>query len=234
LYFSEVTVTVRLKNPVYFQDAQEEIGKYLNHSMLLNNDLTKFHEADGYKFYVFSGLWPTEKNKTYQAGNVYIFKIRSLQQDFVEELIPCIRRNDNKTFQVLAVENKKYHHHRHRFIQEISTITPFVVTVDGKPWMPEQHDFDLLLDRLHANAEKKYKKLFGEEVFTDSFIQGISLLNSKPLVMHYKNISVLGHKARIVVNEDKQSQKLAFIVLGAGLAEKNSVIGAGFCHGKFV
>lgn len=231
MYLSETTVTVLLKKPLYFQDVQEEIGKYLNRSMLQNHNLTSFHETDGYKFYVFSGLWPIEKNKTYRSGNVYIFTIRSLQQDFLDQLIPCIRKIDNKTFQVLAIENKQY---RRCFIHELSTLTPFVVTVDGKPWMPEQHDFDLLLDRLHANAEKKYKKLFGNEIFANSFIERIDILNNKPLVMHYKNISVLGHKARIVVNEDEQSQKLAFTVLGAGLAEKNSALGAGFCHGKFV
>ncbi|MGR6835977.1 CRISPR-associated endoribonuclease Cas6 [Syntrophomonas erecta] len=231
MYLNEAIITVFLKKPLFFQDVQEEIGKYINRSMMENHNLTNLHGTDGYKFYVFSGLWPLEKNKTYQAGNVYIFTIRSLREDFIDQIIPCIRKNDNKIFQVLAIEKKRF---CRRFIQELYTLTPFVVTIDGKPWMPEQHDFDLLLNRLHGNAEKKYKKLFGEEVFRDSFIQGIYLLNNKPLVMHYKNISVLGHKARIVINEDEQSQKLAFTVLGAGLAEKNSALGAGFCHGKFV
>jgi CRISPR-associated endoribonuclease Cas6 len=225
-YF-EATVTVILKHDIFFKDVQEEIGKFINFSMLHDNNLKTLHRTNGYKYYVYSGLWPIEQKKVYLANNVYIFKIRAMQALFFKNLISCIKQTNNNVFTVLAIEKKQY---SRRIIHELYTLTPFVVSIGEKPWMPNQHNLEILINSLQNNAAKKYKQLYGTEIFTNSFIQQINILNEKPFAMNYKNMSLLGHKAKITVNKDEQSQKLAFITLGAGLAEKNSSLGTGFCY----
>lgn len=39
--------------------------------MLYNEHLKSIHEINTYKFYVFEGLSPFEKDKTYKKGNFY-------------------------------------------------------------------------------------------------------------------------------------------------------------------
>jgi CRISPR-associated endoribonuclease Cas6 len=119
---------------------------------------------------------------------------------------------------------------KQKHIDFLETITPAIVTVDGKPWLLDG-DILLLVQRIHANAEKKFKFFCNEEIgeVEDYFIEKLKILNKKPACYSYKGIKLLGNKFRIKVNEDEKSQKLAFIVLSSGLSEKNSSLGAGFC-----
>jgi len=232
MYWYEATITLLVKQTFSYRDVPEQIGRFISRSMLLDTELKKLHEAKGYKPFHYSGLFPVEvKTKVYPAGNVYHFRLRSIDLAFFNKIIHCIRQANDDLFHILSVEKREF---KKKLIQELKTITPFIVTVDGRPWMPDQHDIELLIERLQANAEKKYKAFFGEEAFPQRFIQRIEVTNRKPIGLNYKNIRLLGHKATLMVNEDEQSQKLAAVVLGLGLAEKTSSLGAGFCQATFI
>lgn len=230
--YTEYIITTLLKRNIRAVELQETLGKFINQSMLLEEGLKKFHEERRPKLYVFSGLYPVEtQSKLYKAGKVYVFRIRSLDEKMITSLISCMKEVSSETFQVLATEKKRV---AYKPITELVTITPFIATIDNKPWMPNQHSIGLLVERMHMNAEKKYKTFYKEELNCSQFVQRVKITNRKPIAMAYKNIRLLGHKARIFVNSDEASQKLAFTVLGAGLLEKGSSLGTSFCFANFL
>lgn len=226
----ELIITVLLKKDLYYQAVQEEIGIFLNRSMLKNDNLKKFHRETRLKGYVYSGLYPVEKTKIYSKGNVYVFRLRSLDENFIRTMEICIRGQRDNVFQVISGEKRLW---TKGVIQELHSITPFFITVDDSPWLQED-DFDLLIKRLQINAEKKYRDFIQEDIETNQFVQRIELLNYKPMAVRYKGIKLLGHKAKIIVNNDDDAQRLAYTVLGSGLGEKNSAVGGGFCYAKFL
>ena len=227
--YYESTVTVYLRKDLPFYQCQEQLGGLISSAMLLDSELATLHSSKGYKFYVFNGLWPIVVNSDYQANRTYIFNIRSLNKDFLRKLTSCLKRVDNPYLHVLASEQKTL---SPRFVQEIYTLTPIVVTTkEQKPWLTQKESLLDLIDSLNNNAMKKHLDFYGEKIAAP-FIQRIEILNKKPCKMTYKGRTMLGNKVRIIANEDQESQKLVQTVLGAGLGEKNSVLGAGFCHGN--
>ncbi len=229
-YFESI-VTVLLKKDIYFQEVQEFIGKFLNKTMLNDEELKTIHKAKGAKNYTFDSLSPVElTTKVYKTGNIYVFRIRSLSQRFLKKMERCMKMNQSKQLDVIAVEQRTY---RDKIIDSVYTLTPVIVTVNNQPWMQED-DLDLFIRRLEDNAEKKMKALSREEVNHFHFIEGIEFTNSKPVPVTYKGITLLGHKIRVKIKTDSESQKLAHVVLGAGMGEKNSSIGAGYCLANFI
>ncbi|WCN36624.1 CRISPR-associated endoribonuclease Cas6 [Aneurinibacillus uraniidurans] len=230
MVFEQLTVTVFLRKNIHFSFSSEKIGQWINAALYLDENLKVFHEQNQYKHYVFDNLYPFEKDGVYKEGKVYIYKIRSLKQGFLSKVKHLLKKVNDDNFQLLAAEITRM---PQRPIQELYTVTPFFITVKGAPWFVE-HDWTTLEERLQANAEKKYKNLFGEERFTHSFIQRIEILNQRPIAISYKGIKLLGNKAKITIQDDQQSQKLAFISMGSGLAEKNSAVGGGFCLATYI
>lgn len=57
-------------------------------------------------------------------------------------------------------------------------------------------------------------------------------LNRKVIAMHYKDISLLGDKIELCIDADPVSQEVAYMLLGVGLGENNSSMGAGYVNYK--
>ncbi|MET1250273.1 CRISPR-associated endoribonuclease Cas6 [Sporolactobacillus sp. STCC-11] len=221
----EIVVTTLLKRNLPYQNAQEEIGRLINLSMLKDDHLKVFHKKNDYKFYSFNNLYPIEKSGVYQKGKLYIFRIRAVQETFVKKIKSCLFNLGNDTFQIISSEIHKFHP---KFINMLYTATPVIVTIDGGPFMPDDN-LSLLKERLETNAEKKYKKLFSVGPRSTDFIERIEMINRNPTVTRYKNMTYLGNKLKVFIRSDDVSQSLAKIVASAGLGEKSSSIGAGFC-----
>ncbi|WP_459500530.1 CRISPR-associated endoribonuclease Cas6 [Bacillus sp. C1] len=226
----ELIITALLKEKVHYQDSIELIGRYINETMFHNEKLKDLHRRTGYKYYVFSNFYPFEKDKMYKKGAVYIVRLKSMDKKFLRELQGCFPKVNNSFMQVLSSELRTL---PVKHIAELYTVTPVVITVDNKPFLPED-DLDILLERLQANLEKKYTSFYGQGDFNESFIQRIELLNSKPIATKYKNVRLLGNKLKIAVKEDEKSQLLAHVALGCGLGEKNSALGCGFCFANYL
>jgi CRISPR-associated endoribonuclease Cas6 len=221
----ELVVTTLLKRDLPHQSAQEQIGRLINFSMLRDSNLKVLHKINNYKFYSFNNLYPIEKSGIYQEGKLYIFRLRAVQETFVKKIKLCLSNLGNDTFQIISSEIHKFHP---KFINMLYTATPVIVTIDGGPFMPDGNLL-LLKERLETNAEKKYKELFSEEPSRTDFIERIEMINRNPTVTRYKNMTYLGNKLKVFIRSDDVSQSLAKIVASAGLGEKSSSIGAGFC-----
>ncbi|OAA92594.1 CRISPR-associated endoribonuclease Cas6 [Clostridium coskatii] len=224
--YYELKIAILLKRNMKFTQSSEIIGKNISYSMLSSEALKIYHKEKVYK-YVFDNFFPTEKDGIYRKNRVYVLNIRSFNKTFAVEIKECMKNFESNDLKVIAIDSGQVARYNINFIE---TITPAIVTVDGKPWL-SSGDILLLVKRLHANAEKKYKFFFNEEIgeVEDYFVEKLKILNNKPVAYEYKGRKFLANKFKIKVNEDEKSQKLAFTVLGAGLAEKNSVLGAGYC-----
>lgn len=232
MYF-ELRITVLVKQTTHHLQIQEHIGKWISRAQLGDPYFKQAHYDKGYKHYVFSSLYPLEKDGVYQSGRAYILTIRSSQRDTLSRINACMRScREDDYFQLVSSDQRtrKLSH-----ITEMITITPAIVTIDHKPWV-HKNNIELLVKQLHANAEKKFKHLYPDEPMEpfQPFIQGIRVENRKPIATSYKGHKLLGNKLRLFINEDNYSQKLANIVLGSGLAEKGSSLGAGFCLAKCI
>lgn len=220
----EVVVTVMLKETHHFKFNNEKVGRLINHALDFDEELRKFHKAKTYKLYTFHSLYPVEKDGMYKAGKIYITRVRTLNRNFAKKIARLIKV-ENQDFNVMATEVKEF---RVGFIAELETLTPVFVTIDSRPFLLKD-GLTILEQRLHVNMMKKFKFYSGnEEEFADSFIKGIEVKSKTPFPLGYKGKTMLGHKLKILVNEDEQSQQLAQLAIGAGIGEKNSSLGAGY------
>lgn len=226
----ELIVTTLLKEDLHYEDSLQLIGSFINKAMLQSEKLKALHERKGYKNYVFSNFYPFEKDKIYKSGRVYVFRLKSLDYRFLKDLKEFLPIVKNSFIQILSSEYKQL---PQKHIVDLYTVTPVVITVDNKPFLPED-SLDVLCNRLQANLEKKYKAFYGEELFTESFIQRIEFINRKPIKTRYKGIRLLGNKFKITVKDDEKSQLLARVAIGAGIGEKNSALGCGFCFANYL
>ncbi len=234
-YF-ELTCTAYLKKSIDFKESFEKLAKYISFSMAQNDNLKALHEKRGFKHYCFGGLLPVEEKKVYKQGNHYRFSIRSLDENLIDILTDELRRNiNNPDLQILETVKKSY---SQRFVQELYTVTPTIITTEKNLFWTLEKDGDILkLQRqLHDNLEKKYQNFYGKKLEPlQNFIQLIEIKNQKPQTIQItkegKKIRFFGNKFKIIPHEDEISQKLAFVAIGAGLGEKNA-FGGGFCIWK--
>ena len=227
MHYFELTTTAYLLKNVVFNEVNEKIAQLINKAMVRDEKLAIKHKENKFKNYVFDSLYPREKDKIYKAGKIYVFRIRSLEEDFITKIKQLFPNTTTDFFKVIAGEIKKQ---EQRPIKEIYTVTPALATI-GKNiyWIPG-NDIKLLIERMNSNLFKKYKDYFGALLSEEQlFFEKIKIMNKKPIVYKYKNTNLFGNKFKIAINDDETSQKLAFMTLGVGLLEKNSTIGMGFC-----
>jgi CRISPR-associated endoribonuclease Cas6 len=231
MHLFELTCKAYIKKDLEFHSSFETLSKYISFSMM-RGGLEASHAKIGYKHYCFSGFRQKKDEKIYKAGETYEFSIRSLDENFIENLAKALRQNiDNPSMLVVQTTQKKV---TQSFISELYSATPVIVTHESLYWtMESSGDIMQLQKQLHDNLEKKFQSFYGEELkVPQNFIQLIEIKNRVPqnIIIHKegKKIRFFGNKFRIVPNEDEVSQKLAFMALACGLGEKNSY-GGGFC-----
>lgn len=225
----ELTIPVIMKRDLNQEDVNEELSKVINNALLQDDKLKEYHELNAYKYYVFSGLYPVYK--VFKLGNMYSFKFRSVDRILTMKIKSLLKITENDLFNVVTIsmESKDIDN-----IRGLYTVTPAIAvfTNEGeKPrhWLKDDYTLDELKLRINSNAIKKYKLWYNDETINDwDFIESIEQVNSKPIALNYKKGKLLTNKFKIKVKNDETSQKLAFMVMAAGLLEKNS-LGLGFC-----
>ena len=227
--YLELVTTISPEKNVPYLESYNFTGGIISRAMARDEKLRKLHEDNKFKFYTFDGFQPIEPTKVYQAGRIYVFHIRSMSVEFILALRKALPGVDYPV-KVISTDIRMY---EYRPITELITLTPVVATLpSGKCWVKED-GLVLLRERIHSNAVKKCHDFFGEfPEPKENFIEYIRLTNRKPIKIPYKSTSFLGNKLNITVKGDEASQRLAFTVLGAGMLEKGSSIGAGYCRAK--
>lgn len=223
--YYETKISICFKEDIPQEKSQEVISKAINAAMLLDEELKLNHKENMFKGYIYCSPYPIETSRIYYAGKVYLFRLRSIDLNFILKIKNLLPRRD-EYFKVLAFE---LYNCKHRYIDKISTLTPAVATLYNRNWVKED-GLETIRVNIHNNAVKKAKH-FSKQTFAEpkeNFIEFIIQTNRTPIKIPYKDGSMLGNKFDLAVKTDAASQELAQIVLGTGLLEKNS-LGCGFC-----
>jgi CRISPR-associated endoribonuclease Cas6 len=236
--YYELICKAYIKKEIIFKHSFEIMAKYISYTMAKDEKLRAFHYDKGFKYYCFGGFLPIEKEKVYKAGNTYSFNLRSLDESFIDMLSKILRKNiNNPNLQIIETYKRVQNQF---FISELYSLTPVIASIENNKYWTMQSSGDILKlqKQLHDNLEKKYKNFYSNEIKAEqNFIQLLELKNHKPqnieITKNEKQVRLFGNKFKITPNEDETSQKLAFVALGSGLGEKNS-IGGGFCLGRGV
>lgn len=226
MQYYNIKVAVLLKNDTQAFENYEKISKLISASMLKDQTLKQLHEENKYKNYVFCNLYPIEKDGVYKAGNIYTFKIRTIDFKLGLKIKQVLNNFQNEEFKVIVSDLETS---TQRKISTLATLTPAIITSDKGDYLIN-NDMQLVKERILANAQKKYNQLYNEKIDMD-FIKSIKQTNNKPIKIPYKNINILGYKFEIEVKDDPISQNLAYLILSVGLLEKNAE-GFGFCKAK--
>lgn len=229
IYF-ELKLIIMLKKDIALKECGYTLSKLIIEAMSKDKELLKYHNKSGFKYYSFDNLYPLAKNGVYKKGNLYAFRIRSLNKAFIIKLEKELYKFENANAKVITVDKKI---HKKRQVEEIISLTPIIVTlqqkVDNKV---NPNELGGIQDNLVKNLVNKYNSLYDTDIKYDEAIHMFTSakVSSKPISIAYKGVSLLGIKYRFKVSSDSLSQKLAFIAEATGIGEKSSSCGAGFCH----
>ena len=239
----ELKCKAYLKTNIELKSSFDVLSKYLNYS-IYQNEIYK-NKDTSIKNYCFGNFYPTESDKIYKKNNVYEFVIRSIDEEFIDELEKAIILNMNNSFLIVLSAVKK--EIDQFFIRELYSATTVIVSQKkddtGRQlyWSLDYNgDMEILQNQLQKNLEKKLKLFYPDDMdVSNNFIDEIEIKNIKPQSIYFKTIRnqkeklvrLIGNKFKIVPKKDDLSQKLAFLSLGVGLGEKSS-FGGGFCLGR--
>lgn len=227
--YYQLKITLKLKTDLYFDEVTEKLSVLFNKSMLYNDYLKSIHEVNTYKLYVFEGLSPFERDKTYKKGNFYMTRLRCIDEFIAQSFRECLKNTNTNEFEVLSVDIEKI---TFRPVKEIYNVTPAIASIDGKTWTNNM-DIEIIKNSINSNALKKIKMINGlEKILEHDMIKAIEVKNIKPIASKYKGNKFIGNKFNIKINEDDLSQMMAYIAMSTGLLEKNS-LGYGYCLCKY-
>ncbi len=95
----ELKCKAYLKTNIELKSSFDVLSKYLNYS-IYQNEIYK-NKDTSIKNYCFGNFYPTESDKIYKKNNVYEFVIRSIDEEFIDELEKAILENMNNSFKIM-------------------------------------------------------------------------------------------------------------------------------------
>ncbi|NPA65941.1 MAG: CRISPR-associated protein Cas6, partial [Epsilonproteobacteria bacterium] len=229
----ELKCKAYIKKDFSFFESFWIVSKFISFSLAKETQFLQEHNKNRFKTYSFSSFVECEKNKPpkeIKEGTLLCFKIRTIDKKLAFLLPKLLEQNtNNQFFSVVTTSLKTI---KPFYITELYTLTPTVISIENEGfWSLKNGDIIFLQKRLHENLVKKYEQFYSDITPTQNFIQLLELKNKTPQFLSIKKqnqtIKLLGNKFRIVPHEDEISQKLAFLALGVGLGEKNT-LGGGF------
>lgn len=219
-----ITTKLYMKKDLHHLEMYEALSKLVNLSFVKDEGLAERHKAAGFKAYVYSMPFPIPKQTgVYKEGKLFQFILKTTDEDFARKMLVYLPQCESHFMKNIVSTMKIVND---SFVSQIRTLTPAVITINSKSWFKNQPLEDLIM-AIHNNAMKKYMQLTGETLDCKCFIQGIQVLTEKPFAIPYKGGKIMGHHLILDIKGDDSSQKLAQIVLGQGLSEKNS-LGMGY------
>ena len=226
----ELRLKVFLLKDISMPDLMRKETHFIDSALAQKSEWLEFHEKNGFKYYVFGGLWPIEKDGIYKREHIYTITIRTIDSHLARYFSKILQNHYTLDMKGLTIELRMI---PQKMIDEIYTLTPVIMKNDQGYWRNEMSldDYERLL---FGNAVKKYNQFTGEKIDEDfQFYTNITFLNRKPIGCKYKNIQLLGDKIKLKIADNSQAQELAYFLIGAGIGENNSR-GNGCCNYKWI
>lgn len=227
----ELEITIRLKKDISFINLPENLSKAMNMYFLANEESKKFHKENRMKLYSYSLLEPIVRNGEYKKNETYVFKVRFFENEIFESIQKELLTRPNNVFVVVGINQNIIDMNDE--IKFLYTETPAILTKHrgyGGYWIPNEEELDFVKDKIIKNAVKKFNALNNSNLEYHEFIEKIEIKsnNLKAYKFRYKNANLIANKFKVYIKEDLLSQQLGYVLLGAGLLEKNS-LSFGFC-----
>lgn len=226
----EVKLNVFMLRDIKSDEIQEKLIELIDKSFLKNQKFKDFHEENTFKNYCFDLPYPIEKDKIYHKNKVYTIRIRTINSELAKHFSNVLVNEYTKDIKSLNADIRII---PKRHIQKIYTLTPAVVKSDNGYWKGNLtlNEFE---NRLFINLIKKYKQATGIDISEDFLLyKKIEFINKKPIAIKYKNITLLGDKLSLEIEDSKEAQELAYMSIGTGLLENNAR-GSGFLNYRYL
>ena len=217
IHFTELIINVKLKQPLHFQYAPEQIAKMLKIAGKI--------EAEKY---VFSNLGKADENGFFKyKGN---FKLRSLDNALMEDFVDSLKNYEDENFKVTFITAKNINFEK---IKAIYTLNPvFLKMENGLFWtFNSSGDIEKFVQLIQEDLLDKFELYFDEKIELDEpFIKFINFKNEKPFTYMKDGKKCFGYKVYCEIREDEISQLLAFLAVSNGVGHYNEEVGGGFSN----
>lgn len=211
------------------ENTQAAIASFIDSALAKDKEMLELHEKNDFKNYCFDGLYPTEPNKLYKAGNIYTLTIRTIDAKLADYFNTYLKNHYDNNLKALTCEIRII---PKKIIEKVYSITPIVIKEQG--YWKGKISLDKFEERIKVNLIKKYNEINNCKIDEDFNLYSVlEFKNKKPIATNYKNIKLLGDKISIQVSEDKMAQELIYMSLGTGLGEINSR-GYGFVNFRYL
>lgn len=228
----ELSVKVYASKTIKIEEAPNKIADLINQTLAKDSAYLELHNKNKYKNYVYNSLYPIPKNKVYEGDGVYTIKLRTIDSKLASYFLKELENSYTNTLKVLKIDIKvipQYH------LEKIYSLTPVIIKDSNYGYWKNNLNMDEYVDRLKINLVKKYNAFTDEKISEDfQLFKSVEFLNSKPIGVEYKGITLLGDKLELYIADDEVSQKLAYMSLATGIGEMNSSVGAGFVNYRFI
>lgn len=229
----ELSAKVYLTDNISSRIMMGKVAALIDNTLCMTEKYLEFHKANFYKGYTFDGFYKVESDGMYKKGNIYTFRIRTIDEKLALYLEEKLTNNYTKEIKVLTVVKRVV---PKKYIEKIFAITPVIIKNDQKGYWRAHMSVQEYEKRLIDNLIKSHNFFTGEKIDENfEMFKYIKFDNQKPVAVFYKdNISLLGDKITAFINENEKAQELAYLTLGIGLGENSSSIGCGFCGYKYL
>lgn len=226
----EIKIRLFIQEDINLLNIQEKIAQMIDKSFLKNNDLKDLHEKNTFKNYCFDLPYPVEKDKIYHKNCIYTIRIRTISLKLAIHFSNVLANEYTNEIKAINAEIKKI---PKKHIEKIYSITPVIMKDDRGYWRNNKtlEEFE---KGLFINLIKKYKNATGLDINENfQLYKKIEFMNKKPITVKCKNITLLGDKISLLVEDSKEAQMISYLSLGTGMLENNSR-GAGFMNFRYL
>ena len=215
----EMDIKVYLSENINSNESNEYICELIDSVLAKEEKYLKMHNDIGFKKYCFNNFYPMEKDYIYKEGNIYTFKLRSVDKDLVKYIEDNMKNSYTKSIKVLNITSRLI---PKKHIDKVFSITPTVMKFESGYWR-DSNSIEDIENRIIKNLKKKYKQYCGVELSDNiEVFNFIKLKNKRPIPTKYKNICLLGDKFEFKVSNNPIAQELLYLALGTGLGEMNA------------
>jgi len=215
------------------------------YNILRDSAYAELHNKQGFKFFCFSNIFPSGRDKIIEEGSIKQFIISSPDNGFmtiVKESLPHEINIGEMQFSLIGAKQLTPNISKNCVVK---TATPIIIRIPQYKyaeygissqysyvfWKPE-HDFNAFLKQLSENVIKKYNEYHKEKVEEQPLFQQFMYDGSYPIhpIIDKKEQTFIGSYWKFVFQgmTEEQQEFLQF-ALDCGFGELNS-LGFGFVN----
>lgn len=225
----QISLEIYLLQNLPSEEATGVICKYIDKVLCSDENLIEFHNSRQYKNYCFNSLYPVSPDKVYHKDKRYHLQLRTVDMNLAEHFSNGAVGVEDRILKVVDAQVKLL---PKKIIDKLYSITPCILKTDMGYWQ-EHFSTEEFCQSIQNNMVKKYKDFTGQEVEEDfKLVRDITFINRKPISCKYKDVSLLGDKIDLYIEENPMAQVLAYMAMGTGILEANSR-GFGFVNDKW-